>query len=178
MSTELLTILNANGIKVDHVPGGIPTITEQDVLFAMSGAPVGMWRLALVKICGRGQETRNLYYALSVAAAGKKSVNKWVMKNKGYLERLCLLAIFEINETRNCWVCRGTGARNIKKTKLVKCEFCKGTGQKGIGTRERINRVGLSEKQWKRCKYVYGVILNILINWESGIRRRLKRKLR
>jgi len=178
MSVEILTILNANGIKVDHVPGGSPSITEQDVLMAMSGSPSGMWRLALVKICGRANETRNLYYALSVAAAGKKSVRKWVSKNTGYLERLCLLAIFEISETRNCWVCHGTGSRSIKKSKLVKCEFCNGTGQKGIGTRERIKRIDLSEKQWKKCKYVYGVILNILYDWEGGIKRRLRRKLK
>jgi len=177
LTAEILTILNANGIRVNHIPGGTPEITEADVLFAMAGAPVGAWRLALVKICGRAEETRNLYYALSVAAAGKKSVSKWVMKNKGYLERLCLLAIHEINETRNCWVCHGTGARNIRKTKLVKCDFCNGSGKKGLTNRDRMAQIGLTAKTWKKCKYVYGVILNILLNWESGIRRRLKRKL-
>ena len=178
MSVEILTILNANGIKVDHIPGGTPAITEQDVLMAMSGAPTGMWRLALVKICGRVEETRSLYYALSVAAAGKKSVHKWVTKNKGYLERLCMLAIHEINETNNCKVCHGTASRKIRKSKLVKCEFCRGTGHKGLATRDRIKRIGLDVKQWKQCKYVYGVILNILFNWEGGIKRRLRRKLK
>jgi len=177
MTAELLTMLNANGIRVNHIPGGTPEITEADVLFAMAGAPVGMWRLALVKICGRGEETRNMYYALSVEAAGNKAIRKWVWNNKGYLESLCLLAIHEINETRHCTVCNGTGARNIKKSKLVKCSFCKGTGHKGLSTRNRIKQIGLTAKQWKRCKYVYGLILNILLNWEGGIRRRLKRKL-
>ena len=178
VGTEIFTILNPNSIDGDHVPGGVPEITAQDVDFAMSGAPNGMWRLALVKLCGRSEETRNLYYALSVAAAGKKSVNRWVLKNKGYLELLCILAIDELTGAAKCKSCGGSGSRRIKKVKLVSCEFCRGTGHKGLDIRVKSKAIGVSRQDWNKYRVVYDQIFDILTAWDLGIRKRINRRLK
>ena len=178
MSAELLTLLNANGINIDHIPGGIPEITQQDVILALQGASQGMFKLALFKLCGREEEKRKLYYELSVYAAGDNLVKLWVLANKGYYEKLCMLAINEINHTSTCKPCGGTGARKIKNVKLVTCEFCNGSGYAGLSARKRASQAGIKHKDWNKCKDIYNRILNILINWESSIDRMLRRKLR
>ena len=172
IAPEKITLLNPKSVNIDHISGGIPTLTREDVLCALAGVPEGMWRLALVKELEEYGEARKLYYALSVAALGKKSVRNWVKKNKGYLETLCLLAIKEITESRHCRVCHGTAMR-LTKSKLVECTFCRGTGHKRFDAETRKELSGI--KDWKKCRYVYERIYHILLDWQSGIKRKLKK---
>ena len=177
VGTEILTILNPKSIDVNHVPGGTPEITADDILFAMSGCPEGQWRLALVKLCGRPEEIRTLYYALSVAAAGNKSIRRWVLKNKGYLEPLCLLAIRELTESAKCIPCGGSGSRRVKKIKLINCEFCRGTGHKGLDIRAKAKSIGIKRENWNKYQIIYEQIFAILLNWDAGIKKRITRRL-
>ena len=172
IAPEKLSLLNPKSVNLEHVPGGTPTLTREDVIGALSGVSDGMWRLALVKGLEEYGEARKLYYALSVAALGKKSVRNWVSKNKGYLETLCLLAIKEMVESRFCRVCRGTAMRQTKN-KLVQCTFCRGTGYKGFDIETRKQATGI--KNWGECQYVYEQIYNILLDWQAGIKRKLRK---
>lgn len=177
MRQELITILNANGIDFNHIPGGVPAITEADVLAALAGIEDGAWRLALYLLCGRPEEKRHVFHWLSVKGAGDKRTRLWVMQNKGFYHSLCALAVEEIGNTNTCKPCGGTGMRKIKETKLIECTFCNGTGRKGFTARQRAALAGIKNKDWPRCRDTYARLFNILINWESQIGQRLYRKL-
>lgn len=174
MNPEIIALLNAKGLSTDHARGN-PEITQEDVLFALSGANDGVFRLALYKICGRSEEARALYWALTQEMGLRNPIQKWIIKNPGWMEKLGSLAVREIIETSYCKPCGGTGRRPNAKKELITCTFCNGSGYKSFGNKRRAKGIGVKRNEWVKYSVVYNQIFDILMEWEWEIAKQLNR---
>jgi hypothetical protein len=175
MNNELLTLLNANGIDIDHIPGGAHGWLDREaILMALQGATRAELALALYS-AGEEKEHSPLWGGLFMAACETEEYQQRFLKRcKGKLDVLCQLAIYEFTHMPHCKSCNGTGLDE----KYENCKPCGGTGTKRISNRAKSSVVGKCHTSWYQFSGMYAELLRILQGWQDSNLRKLNKRLK
>ena len=138
MKAELLAMLSAKGIDINNVPGGIPTITQQDVA-------------AMLRKCTPCEEA-----LLRTKYVGEKPHKAWAFwfehlmeqgweAPQGTVDRLSRYTLAEHLSDYKCGLCAGTRGWHVGP-KWTVCPVCEGNGYTSISDNEIGSRVGVKIK--------------------------------
>ena len=180
MSTaELLAMMTPKGVKVDHIPGGIPKLTGIDVAGACGMAKLSgpEYRLMLAKYCGDADSLRELEYDVWSRTADLAVANGWKpVRGKPYLRTLAITAIGEVISDHRCHKCNGTGLN----MKLRACHACGGTGIENIPGGADVERLyGISADAWKKTwQHRFPLVVDELRRWEGVAIGKITRSIR
>jgi len=175
--SEIITYLNA---KVQHfamAPGGIPTITSEDVSHILALVERRAQKFHIepfilsqyVRLIHLGQSS----YSESVARALRreirniKQIEKWRVPRKEFLLDMCFLALSEAHDARICPDCLGRAGGTINGRYIV-CEPCKGTGKRKITDKDRAEALGIHpDSFYNTWRKRYRLIQTQIDKWED-----------
>ncbi len=184
--SELFTLLNANGIDVDHIPGARPgLITREAVAAALAGGAIrkdgvihpGASRAEMalaLYTAGEDSEFSNIWAGLFRHAINTPEYKQLKERNQGKLDLLCRLAIFEFTHRPHCPHCKGSG----KNADYSICGNCNGVGVKPISNTKRAGVLGKHQSSWYQFRPMYSLLLSTLQHWQDENEAKLNRRLR
>ena len=174
IDSELVCLLNANGIDVDHVPGGGQGLIDKEAIcMALAGSTRPQLGLALY-MAGVDEEHKHIWSGLFHRAINSSPYRQLKEKTQSKLDLLCRLAIFEFTHRPHCKQCNGTG----KDKNYKSCGSCGGVGIMPISNSKRAAILGKTHKSWYQFRDLYSILMNILQRWQDSNESKLKRKLR
>lgn len=117
---ESLTMLAPKGIRIGHVPGGIPEVTPEDIAGAMRHLDALESELLRVKYIG--DKPHKLFASVLI----------WCMDQgwdlpKGETDKVAQQAIIDVVGHNRCPKCNGTKQVVIAE-KIIICPHCNGSG--------------------------------------------------
>lgn len=190
---ELLVIATARNAGLDRISGGTPSITMEDVMYALATVKhEGAELLLRIKYMNDNTFIDKLAQKLWFQSIGLAKEEKWPVPNgkigQRFLRNLGNMAIVEHISPHVCLRCGGVGNRQctpemvrvmsgkgipINEGKIIECTPCRGTGRKKPTPLARAEMMGVHHEIWKR-KWAtnYGTIQTYLTEWEDlGIRK-------
>lgn len=165
---ELMALATARSPSLEHIPGGIPILTQQDVMYALAcihhnGASLLLRVKYADQITYFTALNKELYNEILILWEAKK----WEKGKNGQLHNMGRMALIEHVSPRICMRCGGWG-NDIDHGKVIKCLSCRGTGRKKPSEAGRANRMGISRDKWRyHLSDKYHFIQAILDEWES-----------
>lgn len=187
-NVAVLARLTAGSLWRDpnHISGGVPTLTGEEIRGALGGLSMLETRLALVMWCREDSEWRALERAALAEAAGLRRVVAWKGDHPpGLLRAFVAAALAEVTQPPVCRACRGAGtirymvdkrgkridALALKRyererrmhqlrEQVTMCLTCEGSGWKRM-TDEELARFAslhypMSRQTWGRLSKEYG----------------------
>ena len=166
-ASELLSLATARSLNWENLPGGIPNLTQQDVMYALAcihhdGAAL----LLRVKYADQKTYLPDLDNELHIAIIDLWKAKKWP-SNDDFLRNLGRMALTEHISPRVCMRCGGW-KHDIENGKVIQCRACRGTGRKKPSDSGRARLMGVTRDIWRRRwadKYYY--IQALLDDWEG-----------
>jgi len=166
-AAELLALATARPPNPDSL-GGIPLLTQQDVMYALAcihhdGAAL----LLRVKYADQRSFIADLDKELCKAVAELWKAKKWGEGRLNLLRDMGRMALAEQISPRVCMRCGGWG-NDIEHGKVIQCRPCRGTGRKKPSDSSRSRMMGINRDKWRHNwsdKYRY--VQAILDEWES-----------
>ncbi len=170
-AAELLSLATARPPNWENAPGGIPILTQQDVMYALAcihhnGASL------LLRVKYADQKT---YIGDLEKEVLKATKELWEEKNWGfpegkgseYLGEMTRFAITEQIIPHICLRCGGWG-EDIEHGKRIPCDNCRGSGRKNPSERARAQILGVEREQWRYTwSDRYGYIRAFMEAWEG-----------
>lgn len=130
---EILSLTTARAINYQHIPGGIASITMEDVCMVLARLPRHISLYARMKYCGEwdGEHYGSLFHETLDAVktlGGCIDVNAGIQANK--YDKLCQLVLYDAvqGDSNRCPTCHGTKSVLLKSAYVV-CPSCGGTGR-------------------------------------------------
>jgi hypothetical protein len=149
---ELLAMLTLHGIRIGHVPGGIPQLTPLDVAGALGmmhdrrGAAM---LLAKYTMDSEAMRSCMAHWRMMVARQG-------YLMGWGHDDRQKLVADYTYAEwldAQRCRSCKGVGEQMTQHGKVLKCDACDGTGLRKIGLRAPARALGMSAEGYRKSAW-------------------------
>ena len=171
-ASELLSLATARSLSLERQPGGIPILTQQDVMYALAcihhnGAAL----LLRVKYADQTTYLSDLEREVIKATQDLWKDKKWRLpikrKKEGFLVELSQMAIAEHISSRICNRCGGWGS-DVENGKITPCKPCHGSGRTQYTYEHRAETIGMPDVTWRTYwedKYRY--IQDFLIEWEG-----------
>lgn len=182
MSVEAIARMGGKGLSLDYIPGGIPSLTMDEIMGCLAGLDRGPE--LLIRAVVVGQPVMDELYREGFHLAVRMATDRgWrPVKGKPVLRNMAAMAIEELVAPglHRCNSCRGTGRRVTGPDKPVEeCSRCGGTGNRPISKRSRAARCELDEASWRRVweprfQHVREAVFDW---WEHGCRH-VRRQIR
>ena len=168
-AADLMALATARPANPDSL-GGVPILTQQDVMYALAcihhnGAAL----LLRVKYADQTTYLPDLEVEVLKATQELWEAKKWTLPRKkdNFLVNVAQLAIIEAISARVCPHCGGWGS-DIEYGKIVPCRVCDGSGYTQLDDKRRAEIIGMPRTTWREVwvdKYRY--IQAFLIEWEG-----------
>ena len=156
---ELLAFLTAKTQRFQVSPGGIPTLTPEDIAHALGLIKIPEAALyARVKYAG-DPGLEKLALAIRRWALLRKANAAWRIPRKDFLLDIARLVVWEDIDPHTCTTCFGRAEVRPKSGPVILCNACRGTGRQQIRDCDRARLVGLSRSSWSdpwadRCREI------------------------
>lgn len=127
-AAELLAQLTPHGVRIGHIPGGIPSLTPQDIAaaVALSCTPFEA-SLLLSRYAHDGQQFREARAYWFEVVMAEKQLRGWTSEEPGQFKALSDATLDEWIGDHRCKACKGTKEAVIDAQKVV-CDACGGSG--------------------------------------------------
>ena len=176
LDSEIFTLLNANGVSLDKIPGGGETLINPDTIrLAMRGSTRDEFALALY-MAGEDREFSHVWAGLFAYAIETPEYDRLRTKQKHFLSDLCRMAIMEYCHRPLCPQCSGSGSNPAPDYST--CQNCKGVGIKPISNTQRAQVLNRSAKSFTPFQEVYSLLLQRLHRHQDRNERKLNKILK
>ncbi len=164
-AAELLSMATARTPNPDSL-GGLPLLTQQDVMYALAcihhdGAAL----LLRVKYADQTTYIPQLDAELYAAIIDLWDAKRW--DKPDFLQEMGRMALSEHVSPRICMRCGGW-QHDVENGKVIQCRSCRGTGRKKPSDSGRAYMMGVTRDIWRHNwsdKYHY--IQALLDEWQS-----------
>ena len=167
MSIEMMSMLTAKVQQFSVAPGGIPTLTSDEMAYCLGHISPEASSYSRLKYCNepRGEEVA---LGMRRQVATWKSLEHWRIPRKEWILDMCKLGLVEMLDNRICPTCQGRKEALINH-RVIKCEGCNGTGKVNIQNLDRIDLMKTSKDVWEDWITRYKRILAIIDIYEGEL---------
>jgi len=163
---ELLSLLSCKVQRFDVSPGGIATITPEDVAYILGTIKNTKATLfARIKYSGEVQYAPELSDLMRTQVLQEvDGIAKW-RNGPDWILNLCRLALAEAIHPHTCSWCRGVAAVTTDDGQVITCGGCNGTGKRTMRDSDRAKLMDISKQAWSN-HWVdrYGLLRNITVD--------------
>jgi len=146
---ELLALLAPRVQRFHLAPGGIPSLTPEDVAHALGMIHNDLARVyARVKYAGQYEYSEGLALGLRRHILVKKVDENWRIPRKEFVLDMSFMMLAEAVDPNTCRWCWGRAEVKPEDGPVIVCSACDGQGRRKIRDLDRARIMGISKQSW------------------------------
>jgi hypothetical protein len=140
---EMLAMLTPHGVRIGHIPGGVPTLTPQDIAAAIGlelTEEEGAYMLSRYSKDMQQYRDARVFWFERVMAEAKR--NGWKSADPLRFKGLSDATLAEWMDDGNCKGCDGVGTQMTETGRVENCPVCDGTRRRWPSERQTARAIG------------------------------------
>lgn len=176
---ELLSFLTARVQRFHLSPGGIPSLTSDDVAHALGMIHNDLARAyARVKYAGQYNYSEGLALGLRRHILLKKVEDNWRIPRKEFILDMSYMMLAEAVDPNTCRWCWGRAEVKPENGPVIVCSACDGAGHRKIRDIDRARVMEVSKQSWSNWSDRYKEIQEETVDkWEDLFAGALRKRL-